>query len=167
MQSHRCSEARSVLDTALAETRSLAGNRPNTNVAEIVDSLGRCNLQQGDYRKARAFFAEALEDNRAALGPSKPSTLRSEIHLAWGDILLTRDRATLEYLASKRDALIAALGSDHHPDVWQFDLLTDSLAAEMHAPRIDRARRKAAEEGLRRLAGTSSVPRFVGLNSLS
>ncbi len=167
VQARRCSEARPLLDTALAETRSLAGNGPNTNEAEILDSLGRCRLQQGDLPQARALFAEALEDNRAALGPSKPSTLRSEIHLAWTDALLTRDSAAVANLESKRDALVATLGSDRHPDVWQFDLLTDSLAAEMHAPRIDPARRKAAQEGLERLAGRWSIPRFVGLNSLS
>jgi len=167
VQSHRCGDARPVLDAALAETRSQVGGAPNTYVAEILDSLGRCSLQQGDLRKARGLFAEALENNRGALGPSKPSTLRSEIHLAWADMLLTRDRSMLANLASKRDALIATLGSDHHPDVWQFDLLTDSLAATLHVPRIDPARRKSAEEGLERLAETSSVPQFVGLNSLS
>ncbi|HTS21718.1 MAG TPA: protein kinase [Casimicrobiaceae bacterium] len=167
VQSHRCREAGPVLEIALAETRSEVGGSPSTYVAEILDSLARCALQQGDPRRARALLAEALENNRGSLGPSKPSTLRSEIHLAWADILLTRDRATLLDLAGRRDALIAALGSDRHPDLWQFDLLTDSLAAAMHTPRIDPARRKSAEEGLGRLSETPSVPSFVGLNSLS
>jgi len=70
-------------------------------------------------------------------------------------------------LTQKREALVAALGSDHHPVVWQLDLLIDSLASELGGPRLDPARRREAENGLKALAGESAVPRFVGLNSLS
>jgi serine/threonine protein kinase len=167
VQEGRCKEARPVLDTALAETSSQVGNVPSTNVAEVLDSLGRCAMQQGDLRRARELFAQGLEINRAALGPTKPSTVRSEIHLAWAETLSARDRTALDTLVSKRAPLVAALGSDHHPVVWQFDLLTDSLASELHAPRFDHSRRRDAEDGLRALAGGSTVPRFVGLNSLS
>jgi tetratricopeptide (TPR) repeat protein len=167
VQSGRCSEARPVLDTALEETREQVRDTPNTYVSEVLDSLARCNLQQGDIRKARDLFAQALENNRAALDPTKPSTLRSEIHLAWADALLTRDRAALDPLASKRDALVAALRSERHPVLWQFDLLTDAAAAELNASRPDPTRREQAEKGLKALAGGSAEPRFVGLNSLS
>jgi hypothetical protein len=51
--------------------------------------------------------------------------------------------------------------------LWQFDLLTDAAAAELHASRLDPTRREKAEKGLKALAGGSADPRFVGLNSLS
>lgn len=167
VQSRRCNEARPVLETALAETRAQSRDTPNTNVAEILDSLGRCRMLQRDYRGARDLFVQALAIDKAALGPSKPSTVRSEIHLAWMDVLLTPDRSAIETLASKREALVIALGSDRHPVVWEYDLLIDSLASDQDLPRADPARRKSAEEGLKRLAGTATAPRFVGLNSLS
>ncbi|HEX4800375.1 MAG TPA: tetratricopeptide repeat protein, partial [Sphingomicrobium sp.] len=167
VQSRRCNEARPVLETALAETRAQSHDTPNTNVAEILDSLGRCRVLQGDYRGARDLFVQALDIDRKALGPSKASTLRSEIHLAWVDVLISPDRSTLDALTRKREALVTALGSEHHPVVWQYDLLIDSLADELHVPRADSEQRKSAEGGLERLAGSATVPRFVGLNSLS
>jgi hypothetical protein len=136
-------------------------------VAEILDSLGRCGIVQGDYAVAHAVLAEALEINMAALGAGKPATLRSEIHLAWADGLMSGDRATAERLAQKRTALVASLGSEYHPVLLQFDLLIDSLGAAQGGQRIDPLRRADAERRLKALAGSATLPRLVGLNSLS
>jgi hypothetical protein len=51
--------------------------------------------------------------------------------------------------------------------VLQFDLLIDSLGAAQGGQRIDPLRRADAERRLKALAGSATLPRLVGLNSLS
>jgi hypothetical protein len=70
-------------------------------------------------------------------------------------------------MAQKRPALVAALGSENHPVVQQFDLLIDSLGVAQGGQRIDHLRRADAERRLKALAGSATPPSFVGLNSLS
>jgi serine/threonine-protein kinase len=167
VQDGQCEQARPILQAALADTRANMPGKAHPAIAEILDSLGRCSIVEGDFAGARDNLAQALEINMAALGAGKPATLRSEIHLAWVDGLISRDPATAADMAQKRSALVAALGSEYHPIVLQFDLLTDALGAAQGGQRIDPSRRIDAERRLKTLAGSSAVPRFVGLNSLS
>jgi len=102
-----------------------------------------------------------------AFGAGKPATLRSEIHLMWVDGLISGDSATAARMAQKRSELVAALGGENHPVVLQFDLLIDDLGASQGGQRIDPSRRNDAEGRLKTLAGSTLLPRFVGLNSLS
>ena len=136
-------------------------------IAEILDSLGRCSIVEGDFADARVKLAQALEMNVAALGLDKPATLRSEIHLLWVDGLIARDSAAAARIAQKRPALVTALGSENHPVVLQLDLLTDSLGAALGGQRVEPLRRNDVERRLKSLAGSASLPRFVGLSGLS
>jgi serine/threonine-protein kinase len=167
VQQRQCGEARPILQAALTDTRANMPGKAHPAIAELLDSLGRCSLLEGDYAQARDSLAQAFEINVAALGAAKPATLRSEIHLMWANGLITHDALTAARMAQKRPALVAALGSENHPVVQQFDLLIDSLGVAQGGQRIDHLRRADAERRLKALAGSATPPSFVGLNSLS
>jgi eukaryotic-like serine/threonine-protein kinase len=167
VQEGQCREARPILQAALIETRANMRGKAHPAISEILDSLGRCSMVEGDLVEAKSLLTQALEINVAALGVGKPATLRSQIHLAWVDGLISGDAATAARLVQKRSALVAELGSENHPVVLQFDLLTDTLGAAQGGQRIAPSRRDDAENRLKALAGSSTVPLFVGLNSLT
>ena len=112
-------------------------------------------------------MAEALQINRAAFGPERAATLRSEIHLLWVEGLIAHDPATAARMTERRAGLLVAVGSEDHPVILQFDLLTDALGAAQGGQRIEPWRRTDAERQLKALSGSATMPAFVGLNSLS
>ena len=53
VQQQQCDDARPILQSTLADMRVNMPGRAHPAIAEILDSLGRCSLEQGDYVRAR------------------------------------------------------------------------------------------------------------------
>ncbi|MFC4821705.1 protein kinase domain-containing protein [Dokdonella ginsengisoli] len=160
-------DAEGAIETLQRARRSFIeiGGQKQVEMGEIEDSLGRAYSLRRDWSQARVHLQDAVAFFREIQGEDNPNTLRSEIHRVWVDALATRDVAGLDRLAEKRAALIAALGDEARPQVWQLDLLVDDLARTLGRPGIEPARRAHAEAELARMTGRRVPPRFVGLNA--
>jgi serine/threonine-protein kinase len=165
-QSRRCEEALPLFTRALADAGEAAGGQPNTVTGEIEDGIGRCLIAQGDPAAAQPHFQRAAEAFRATHGADTVSVLRSRIHAAWSEAL-AGDAAAPKQLTALRSELVAQLGGEDRPQVWQLDLLLDDLERRSGRPGIEAARRDRAVAGLKALAGTPERPYFLGLNGFS
>ncbi len=113
LRADRCGEAIPVLQAALADERSQAGDTPTANAAEALDSIGRCRLLQGDAAGAQAVLGRAGAMLREALGPDNPRTLRTLAHAAWAAQLAAPDTANARALREALDRFLVAVGRDH------------------------------------------------------
>ncbi len=129
LRSGRCTEAVRTLGQARSQLGALLKESPSWVAGEIDDSLGRCALERGDSAAARASFAVAVAQFRAATGPTSPSTLRSEIHQLWSDAAFSSNPEAIAAIRGKRTALAEALGSDSFRPLQQVDELLRQLEA--------------------------------------
>jgi len=168
LQAGDCDAAEPMLEAARADALATSTDgAANPSVAEAEDSLGRCRLQRGDYAGAREHLDRAVATFGEVLGADHRRSVRSRIHRAWVDALADGDAAAFGRMAALRPLLVTALGTDDKPVVWQLDLMLDDLARRAGAAPIDPARRRHAEDGLKRISRHDRVPRYVGLNSFS
>ena len=131
--------------------------------ALLEDGIGRAQLARGDSNAAIESLHRAAQEFRRIQGADAPAVLRSEIHEGLTRALATHDPKVLDQLSGQRAALVAALGGEDKLQVWQMDLLLDTLYRRLGQPGIDAARRARAETALRRLTGSSTAPTYVGL----
>ncbi len=167
LQAGDCAAAEAVLGSALSDALATSDTPSNPNVGEVHDSLGRCRMQAGDLDAALRHFGQAVAGFKAELGNAHPRTIRSRLHRSWALALKTRDPAILAAMTSDRQRMVAAIGSEDTPVIWQLDLLIDDTARTLGAPRADATRLAHARAGLAALAGNARVPVFFGLNSFS
>ncbi|ANB18943.1 serine/threonine-protein kinase [Dokdonella koreensis] len=134
----RWQAARERLDASIGATPSWIG-------AEISDGLGRCALAAGDTARAESAFTAAIAGFASATGEASPWTVRSRIHRLWAQAMASHDAALLDRLDEARGALAEALGGSARAQVWQTDLLIETLSSELRVP-LDRSRAERADQ---------------------
>ncbi|MEO6519831.1 MAG: serine/threonine-protein kinase [Pseudoxanthomonas sp.] len=167
LQQGHCEAAATPLEMALDDAVATSANPLNPNAGEASDSLGRCLMQAGEFGAALRRFDQGVAAFQAELGDRHPRTLRSKLHREWALAMSTRDPAVLAGMEADRALLVAVLGTERKPVVWQLDLMVDEVAEALGAPRQHVQRVARAKAGLAALAGTSRAHRFRGLNSFS
>ena len=167
LQSGLCAEAIPVLRGALSDELATTGGKPTAFAAEANDSLGRCLLVQGDTKAAVEALQKAEAQSTATLGAEDRRTLRTRIHHQWALHVQAPTPQTLAALIASRTVMVAALGTEETPVIWQLDLLLDGLSGNTDATRLDPQRRRHIQQALAKEAASQQAPRFVGMNSFS
>lgn len=138
--------AQASTDTAFALYGTVDNSRDTALAATLHSVAGEILLTRGQFQEAEAAFRSAFEINLEALGPSHPSTARSQANLAKPVGDQGRLEEALEILEESHRALEAVYPATHHVVV---NIRQNLAVTHLHLGRADEA-----EAGFREVLAT-------------
>lgn len=135
----RCSEAGPLLDAVIKETSAQTQPDGRNDLAEALDSQGRCHLlhgnaRQDDVAEAERLFKQAAQVYAKVLdNPQDPRVLRSRIHALWA-AHVQGTPAALEQMHVVRDQLAESLAGRWPQALTETDRLLAALPAQPLPP---------------------------------
>jgi tetratricopeptide (TPR) repeat protein len=131
------------MQSAVAMQRTLRGNEPYPDLAEVLNDMGAMLWQHGDLDPAEKFYREALAMNRRLLGDKHPEIatgLENVGTLRWD----RQDLAGAEALYQQSLEMRRELLGENHPEVGQ-------LLFNLATLQYDRGRTSEARANLRKV----------------
>ncbi len=163
LQQGRYAQAQAELIPVATQFKQLNGEQPSWPLGESLDSLARAYMLQGQTDAARPIFAQALAQIEATAGGQSLAAMRIRAHILWLALLDGNDPLALAKLKALRSELIAVSGRESAIQVYELDLLVDTLDPAASAQ--DRARAQSAARALQTLSGDAAKPAIRGLTS--